>query len=102
MLRMPCAYAALRRQRTPAKPKDGELMKQGFRVFIPSLIAFGPMFIAIPAAGQSLTPYLAFLALAGGFGLGAGLIMMFRILMRQEKEILRLGKLVAGEEDKNI
>jgi hypothetical protein len=65
------------------------------------------MFIALPAARFAMTdptlaPYFVPMAFAGAVGLSIGFVLIFGILMRQEKEILRLGKLVIGEGDENL
>ena len=64
--------------------------------FVPVLITMGPIFMIIAATSTS-TPSVPFVGgFAGAVGLGAGLASMYRILMRQQKEILRLGQLLAG------
>ena len=63
--------------------------------FVPVLITFGPIFIVISAAPTS--GYSVTVGFVAAVGLGAGLVSMFGILMRQQKEILRLGQLLAGD-----
>jgi hypothetical protein len=37
------------------------------------------------------------MSMAGAVGLAAGLVWMFKIIMRQQQEILRLGQLLASD-----
>ena len=43
--------------------------------------------------------YFELAAFGGNAGLAIGLVMLFAILMRQEREILRLNNLITGAEE---
>ena len=70
-------------------------MKKILHSFVPALITFGPIFMVISATPTSGHSVIA--GYAGSVGLAIGLASMFGILMRQQREILRLGQLLAGE-----
>ena len=61
---------------------------------MPVLLTFGPLFMVISASTTSISDYG--ITLAGALGLAAGLVWMFKIIMRQQQEILRLGQLLAS------
>ena len=68
---------------------------------VPALITFGPLFMVIysdrttsSSGWRMFSQYGT--TLVGAVALGAGLAWMFKILMRQEQEILRLGQLLAS------
>jgi len=65
-------------------------MKKISSVLVPVSITFGPIFMVISASAYGRT-------LIGAVALGAGLAWMFKILMRQQQEILRLGQLLASD-----
>ena len=69
-------------------------MKKILPVLVPVLITFGPIFMVISASTTSSSDYGR--TMAGAVGLAAGLVWMFKILMRQQQEILRLGQLLAS------
>lgn len=72
-------------------------MKKILLSFVPVLITMGPIFMIIAATSTS-TPSVLFVGgFAGAVGLGGGLASMYRILMRQQQEILRLGQLLASD-----
>ena len=68
---------------------------------VPALITFGPIFMVIYSANRTSSSdgRMAFqygTSMVGAVALAAGLAWMFKILMRQEQEILRLGQLLAS------
>ncbi len=71
-------------------------MKKILLTLMPAMITFGPIFMVIsasPTSGRSVI-----LGFAGALGLAAGLASMYRILVRQQQEILRLGHLLASND----
>ena len=86
---------ALRRRRGACAANPGDDRSVARRIlpfFLPLLITGGPGFIALPAAfaAHSVSSAMYYFALAGGVGLAIGLVMMFSMVMRQEREITRL------------
>ncbi len=71
-------------------------MKKILPVLMPVLITFGPIFMVI-SAGTTTSSSDYGRTMAGAVGLAAGLVWMFRILMRQQQELLRLGQLLASD-----
>jgi len=70
---------------------------------VPPLITGGPGFLGVAAlvcvaSDPSLPPQLGLMGMLGGVGLALGLVAMFSMLMRQQRELARLGELLAGEE----
>ena len=69
------------------------------RVVIPALITFGPLVLAI-AGGRGTDPspawlYLSITSYAGALGLSLALVIMFRSLISQQKEIRQLRRALA-------
>jgi len=69
---------------------------------LPPLITGGPAFIAMPASlyalrEESVASGMAILAWAGGAMLAVGLVMMYMLLMRQQREIADLRDRLASE-----
>ena len=62
---------------------------------MPVLLTFGPIFMVLPASTTSLIYHG--ITMAAAFGLGFGLIWIFKTIMRQQQEILRLGQLLASD-----
>ena len=66
-----------------------------------SLLSFGPIFMVISASttsssdGRMLFQYV--ISMAGALCLSLGLIWMFKTIMRQQQEILKLGQLLASD-----
>ncbi len=64
-------------------------MKKILPALVGMLLSFGPIFMVISSGNYGMT-------VVGAVGLAAGLVWMFKILMRQQQEILRLGQLLAS------
>lgn len=64
-------------------------MKKILPALMPVLITFGPISMVISSGNYGMT-------LAGAVGLAAGLVWMFKTIMRQQQEILKLGQLLAS------
>jgi len=76
-------------------------MKKILPALMPVLITFGPIFMVIYSANttSSSEGRMAFqygISLAGAVALAAGLAWMFKTIMRQQQEILKLGQLLAS------
>lgn len=71
-------------------------MKKLLLSLLPVTITFGPIFIGMSAPASSA--YWEAIGLVAAVGLAAGLAAMFKILMGQQKEILRLGRLLAVDD----
>ena len=66
------------------------------------LLSFGPLAMIFYSAhttassdGRMFFQYV--ISMTGALGLTAGLVWMFKILMRQQQELLRLGQLLASD-----
>ena len=71
-------------------------MKKILLTLMPAMITFGPLFMVISASPRSGLYVIT--GFAGALGLAAGLASMYRILTRQQQEILRLGRLLASND----
>ena len=64
-------------------------MKKILPALVGMLLSFGPIFMVISSGNYGMT-------LVGAVGLAAGLVWMFKTIMRQQQEILKLGQLLAS------
>ena len=76
-------------------------MKKILPALMPVLITFGPLAMVIYSGsttsssdGRMFFQYV--ISMAGAVGLAAGLVWMFKTIMRQQQEILKLGQLLAS------
>ena len=76
-------------------------MKKILPALMPVLITFGPIFMVFYSAhttassdGRMAFQYV--ISMAGALGLAVGLAWMFKTIMRQQQEILKLGQLLAS------
>ena len=64
-------------------------MKKILPALVGMSLSFGPIFMVISSGNYGMT-------VVGAVGLAAGLVWMFKTIMRQEQEILKLGQLLAS------
>ena len=91
-------------QAVARRPGSGRFLQGILPFALPPLITGCPMFIAIPAAAYAIsdptvTPYLAVMAFAGGVGLAFGLVALYGLVMRQQRELARLEEMITGASD---
>lgn len=76
-------------------------MKKILPALVGMLLSFGPLFMIFYSAHTTASSdgRMAFqyaISMAGAVGLAAGLVWMFKTIMRQQQEILKLGQLLAS------
>ena len=69
-------------------------MKKILPALVPLLITFGPIFMVIYYGMRYAESYG--ITVVGAVALSASLAWMFKIIMRQQQEILKLGQLLAS------
>ncbi len=69
--------------------KGDRPMKKILPALVGMSLSFGPIFMVISSGNYGMT-------VVGAVGLAAGLVWMFKTIMRQQQEILKLGQLLAS------